>query len=41
MLCVSGMQGVKKQADFIKEGREINTRFLMLRDGSAPILENV
>lgn len=41
MLCLSGMKGVKKQADFIKEGREINTRFLMIRDGSAPILENV
>lgn len=41
MHCLSGMQGVRKRVDFIKERREINTESLMLRDSSALRLEDV
>ncbi len=40
--CLSGMQGVGKHVDFIKERVEIHAQeFLMLRDSSAPRLRDV
>lgn len=41
MHCLSEMQGVRKQVDCIKEKWETNTQTLMLRDNSAPRLEDV
>lgn len=41
MHCLSGMQGVRKQVDFIRERGNKYAEFLMLRDSSVPRREDV